>query len=662
MEAGGQSVQFPLSGTAMAKTRIKPEKKKFNALPWLIWTTLLTGLTVGGFLGWTEYQKHLLAEYYKNKETEIYQSLTLEQKIGQLFLIAVPGKDMNERAAGQLKTIQPGSVIIFDFNYDVPEHFKKSKKPGAVQEKGKWDPERAKKRLTEFTRALQEQSLAQTGVPLLTTIDQEGGRVYRVRAGVTQFPGAMAIGQMDVPRFSHYAGFITSYELLRQGINTNLAPVLDINDNPANPVINTRSFGSSAERVIKMAIPYLTGMVRAGAVGAVKHFPGHGSVDKDSHVALPVLNKTLEQLRAQELKPFEAAVKEKSPMVMTAHILVPEVDPDHVVTVSKKFLTDILRREMKYEGIIISDALEMAGVRKRNGGPDLGWKALNAGVDILLFTSWGKLVRQDYEYIVNKVKGLGKVPAHMEASVRRIIQLKLRKGYFHHHKSPLVKANDILGRKYDYIWKSIDKTYRTLLTGHRKDKAFEGDWNRMISVRAVRGLYGPINGLPANPKNTWVFYRHKNTRARALEEGVPKPQVLPVGKFYTTVRQVLKDGGGGDQVFAAEFGSKFSITNRYHVIWWRNQLRSLAKEFGWKLNKKTHRVENQGPRIVGLYAGTPFVQKAFLWAPDRGGVAATFSPTPISREEAVVRLFRQKKAGLAESKANPIPEADLILP
>ncbi|HBS06259.1 MAG TPA: beta-glucosidase, partial [Leptospiraceae bacterium] len=208
----------------------------------------------------------------------IVSSMTLEEKVGQLIHIGISGKDMRAGIESEIRKYHPGGVILFGINLGTANQVK------------------------NLNQSLQKASLEHTGIPLLISIDQEGGRVVRL-THITQFPGAMAMGQAGDAQMARSVGFVTASELLDFGFNLVLAPVLDINNNPKNPVINTRSYGSNKSTVTQMGLAYMEGVQMAGSIPVIKHFPGHGDTTVDSHHDLPTISKTLDQLKSQELIP-----------------------------------------------------------------------------------------------------------------------------------------------------------------------------------------------------------------------------------------------------------------------------------------------------------------------------------------------------------------------
>lgn len=220
------------------------------------------------------------------------------------------------------------------------------------------------------------------GPGALIAMDQEGGSVVRATS-LPQAPGAMALGAVDDEALCEHTGAAVARGLRHLGVNWNFAPVLDVNSNPANPVIAERSFGANPQRVAQLAGAWLRGLMREGVAGCLKHFPGHGDTHQDSHHDLPVVHKTVAELEATELVPFRALAGQ-APSVMTAHIVYPQLDPEHPATLSRAVLTGLLRQRLGYAGVVITDALMMQAVHRRWGHARAAVLALAAGADMPL--------------------------------------------------------------------------------------------------------------------------------------------------------------------------------------------------------------------------------------------------------------------------------------
>ena len=222
--------------------------------------------------------------------------LSLREKIGQLIVTGFPGPEITDDLNQLITEYKIGNIILFSHNV------------------------RSVDQLSRLCTELQERITEQTGQPAFISIDQEGGRVTRLPDEATNVPGAMAIASTGRPENAYAAGRITARELRALGINFNLAPVLDINNNKQNPVINVRSYGDTAYTVEEYGLQMLRGLQEGGVLASIKHFPGHGDTAVDSHLGLPVIDKSVEQLEELELKPFRRAIEYGAECITTAHI------------------------------------------------------------------------------------------------------------------------------------------------------------------------------------------------------------------------------------------------------------------------------------------------------------------------------------------------------
>src|SRR5574339_582493 len=286
----------------------------------------------------------------------VFNSLTAEQRIAQLMVIRAHsnlGTDHVAKVTADIQKYNVGALCFFQ--------------GGPVRQAN----------LTNFY-----QSIAKT--PLMVTIDGEWGVGMRLDS-VTKFPYQLTLGAMDNQRLVYEMGLAVGEQCKRLGIHVNYAPVVDINNNPANPVIGYRSFGEDKYKVAKFGIAYMKGMQDAGIMACAKHFPGHGDVDVDSHLDLPVINKNRQQLDSMELYPFREIFKAGVGSVMIAHLSIPSIDATvHVATsISKNSVTGVLRNDLNYQGLTFTDALEMKGVAKYFPGGVISVEALIAGNDML---------------------------------------------------------------------------------------------------------------------------------------------------------------------------------------------------------------------------------------------------------------------------------------
>ncbi|MER8090634.1 glycoside hydrolase family 3 protein [Streptomyces sp. NPDC058316] len=349
--------------------------------------------------------------------------MTLEEKVGQLFVMRVYGHSATEpdqadidanlaeigvrTAAELIAKYHVGGIIYFAWAHNTR------------------DPHQ----IADLSNGIQRAGLAgPTPLPLLVSTDQEHGIVCRVGEPATLMPGAMALGAGGSRSDARRAGQIAGAELAAIGINQNYAPDADVNVNPANPVIGVRSFGSDPQSVAGMVAAQVKGYQSSGIASTAKHFPGHGDTSTDSHTGLPVIRHTREQWAELDEPPFRAAIAAGIDSIMTAHIVVPALDPaEDPATLSRPILTGILREELGYDGVVVTDSLGMEGVRTKYGDERVPVLALLAGVDQLLNppdldVSWNA--------VLEAVKSGEISEARIEESILRILRLKTKLGLF----------------------------------------------------------------------------------------------------------------------------------------------------------------------------------------------------------------------------------------
>jgi len=269
-------------------------------------------------------------------------------------------------------------------------------------------------------------SPAPAALPLVVSIDQEGGRVQRLRAPLTVWPPMATVGAANDPERTETLGRFLGAELAALGIGWNLAPDMDVHTNPANPVIGDRAFGTTAERVTLHALAFWRGLRHAGLAGCAKHFPGHGDTAVDSHLDLPVVLHDEARLRDIEFAPFAAAAKAGIDAIMTAHVVYPALDGERPATMSHKIATGVLRNEMGFEGLIVSDDLTMKAVSDRYAPDALGVAAILAGVDHLLMRRPEAAQVQMHEGMVREAERSDAFRARVLESAARVAAFKKR--------------------------------------------------------------------------------------------------------------------------------------------------------------------------------------------------------------------------------------------
>lgn len=281
--------------------------------------------------------------------------MDLRQYIGRLFFVGIPGPRLDEEGRHRLEILQPGGIVLFRRNLGTPEE------------------------IAALAAALH----ALPSRPLVA-IDHEGGRVQRLAEPFTPFPAAALIGRTRDATLAHRIGRAMADELASVGIDLNFAPVLDVDSNPANPIIGDRAFGSDPLLVRDLGIALMQGLLAGSVIPCGKHFPGHGDTATDSHRQLPVVHRSRTQLERVELLPFRAAVAAGIPVLMTAHVLYPALDADHPATLSRRVLTDLLREELRFGGAIATDDLEMRAITAHQTIGQAAVASVAAGADMLL--------------------------------------------------------------------------------------------------------------------------------------------------------------------------------------------------------------------------------------------------------------------------------------
>jgi len=355
--------------------------------------------------------------------------MSLEEKVGQLFVTYAYGSTAD--------TAHPQNRE--EFGLDTPAEIVQRYHLGGVIYFAWTDSFHNPRQVAELSNGLQRAALSSGAhVPLLISTDQEHGVVARFGPPATQFPGNMALGAGRSVQDAELAAAIGGAELRAVGINQNYAPVADVNVNAANPVIGVRSFSSDPQLAADMVAAQVRGYQngydrRLGVAATVKHFPGHGDTDVDSHTGLPVITHDREQWEQLDAPPFRAAIAQGVDMVMTAHIVVPELDDSgEPATLSRNVLTGMLREELGFDGVVVTDSLQMDGVRQMHSDAEIPVLALKAGADQLLMP-WRLDVA--YNAVLDAVRSGELTERRIDESVYRILKLKYKRGIVH---QPLV--------------------------------------------------------------------------------------------------------------------------------------------------------------------------------------------------------------------------------
>lgn len=323
--------------------------------------------------------------------------MSLEEKIGQMIIAGFNGKKLNYEINTLVNDLDVGGIILFSRNIENSNQLKK---------------------LTEDINNINK------NIPLFISTDEEGGRVSRLPNDTTKFKSAKDIGYKGDTNYAYENGMNLGRTLKEHNINMDFAPVIDIYSNPKNTVIGDRAFGTDEKIVSAMGIATMNGLKREGVIPVVKHFPGHGDTDIDSHFDLPVVNKSLKQLENFELVPFKEAIDKGCDAIMVSHILVEKIDSKNPATLSKNIIYKLLREKMNFKGVVITDDMHMKAISNNLSIEEASVKSINAGSDIILIGSDIDITKSVIEKIKLAVKNNNITEDRIDESVYRILTLK----------------------------------------------------------------------------------------------------------------------------------------------------------------------------------------------------------------------------------------------
>lgn len=325
----------------------------------------------------------------------------MRQQIGQQIIIGIQGLTLSRDEADFIVKNNIGGVILFKRNVESPQQ------------------------IYELTREIQSlRPRMADKAPLFISIDEEGGRVRRLQPPFTQWPPAAALGKIDSTSVAFRFAQAMGEELRAVGINLDYAPCIDILTNPRNTVIGDRALGTTAEAVARLGSALVRGYIKSGVIPCAKHFPGHGNTLLDSHEALPIEDKTLEELEQCEFEPFKKAFRARIDLVMAAHIKFPKIDPDWPASLSEIFLRKILRERLRYRNLVITDDLDMKALTLNYDKGTIAVRALAAGANILLYCNEPDSPPTALEAIERALKEKTLDAAIVAENRKRILELK----------------------------------------------------------------------------------------------------------------------------------------------------------------------------------------------------------------------------------------------
>lgn len=457
--------------------------------------------------------------------------MTLEQKIGQFFFPAVFINDTEENIQETERLIKEhniGGLTFFHSRASAATNYESKKK--IEYNDNSYD------RLKELV--IRFQKCATT--PLLMSIDAEWGLAMRIEK-TPQYPYAISLGALpeSEEHLVYQLGKQIGLDLKSAGVQYNLAPLADINNNPNNPVIGYRSFGQNKEKVARFAIEYLRGMNDAGVLGCLKHFPGHGNTSVDSHLGLPVLEETLEQLMENELVPFIKGIENNVDSIMIGHLAVPALNDgkNTSATLSKSIIEDLLRKQLGYDGLVISDALNMRSVSKLyDTKGQLEWEAFNAGNDVLCFA---ENVADGIQEILKNAS-----PERIEASFNRLMKCKQKAGIVTGNTAP--QGN-------------LDFESATIL-------------NQKIADKCITKIKDNLNSVTIfEAKNDYKLAKislYKNTNNlffKTLDTTLPSPEFALETDDEIAIAKLKEDLADFDVILVALFVPKAKPMNNFDI-------------------------------------------------------------------------------------------------
>jgi beta-N-acetylhexosaminidase len=343
--------------------------------------------------------KSMVEESEENLIQNQIDIMTLEEKIGQMFIVGFDSYEVDDNIATLIKNKKVGGVILFSKNIDTVDQTKK---------------------LIESLNALNGENKSK----LFMSVDEEGGIVSRIPREMGQFESAWDVGTIGDLDYAFDHGKAIGETIKSLGFNMDFAPVLDVNSNPNNPVIGIRAFSDNPEIVKTMGTEVYKGLRSTGVLAVGKHFPGHGDTDVDSHVAVPVINKSIDVLRNLELIPFKYAIDNGMNMIMVSHLYLPQLDNEYVASLSNNIVTKLLREELGFNGVVVTDDMIMEGVKGKYTTNESAIKAIEAGNDLIMVSAGINDQNSAIDGVVEAVKKGIISEERINESVYRILKVK----------------------------------------------------------------------------------------------------------------------------------------------------------------------------------------------------------------------------------------------
>lgn len=331
--------------------------------------------------------------------TDIVEQMTLDEKIGQMMFAGVSGTTLQQETTSLIQDYKVGGLILYGNNLETPQQ------------------------TVTLMNALMAANV-NNQLPLFLGTDQEGGKVVRLPGSLKNFPTNKRIGDINQSPLSFAVGQLLGEQLTAFGFNLDFAPVLDVNSNPNNPIIGDRSFSNDPDIVSKLGIETMKGLESKQVIPVIKHFPGHGDTAVDSHLELPKVTKSLDDLNQLELVPFKAAIENGADVVMVAHILLPKIDPQYPSSMSKEIITGMLRDQLGFDGVVMTDDMTMKAITNHFDIGQAAVDSVKAGSDVILIAHEYANVTAAIQAVKAAVNKGEITEDRINDSVRRIIELK----------------------------------------------------------------------------------------------------------------------------------------------------------------------------------------------------------------------------------------------
>lgn len=329
------------------------------------------------------------------------KELSVSEKVGQLIMAGMDGTEVDEAAKELIRSYNVGGLIFYSNNM-----------------------KDAKEALQLFNNLKEINVQQKSGIPLFMSVDEEGGKVSRMPPTLKKIPSAKKVGDTKNKQLATQIGNVIGDQLQSFGLNMDYAPVLDVNSNPKNPVIGDRAYGNEINIVSQMGIAVMKGLQQRNIIPVVKHFPGHGDTSVDSHIGLPIVNHNIERLRQLELVPFKQAIAEGADAVMIAHILMPKIDKSAPASFSSIIIHDLLREELGFAGVVISDDMTMGAITEHYDMGEAAVKFIQAGGNVVLVGHGMENIQSVAKALTDAVQQGEITPQMLDERVTQVLQLK----------------------------------------------------------------------------------------------------------------------------------------------------------------------------------------------------------------------------------------------